>query len=89
VKEISDAAFEMSPGQISKPVKTERGYVVFKVTERKDFLQADFEKEKDNIRNNILNQKQSMFLQSYRAMLRKKYEKEIWINQEAIGPQKA
>lgn len=88
-KEISDKAFAMTVGQVSEPVKTDRAIVVFKLTEKNDFLQADFEKEKDSIRSRLLNQKQSAFQQSYRAMLRKKYEKEIWINDDAVSPKKA
>ena len=88
-KEVGDKVFAMNVGDISEPVKTENSVVVFKVTEKKDFNQADLTKEKDNIRGTLLGQKQSTFIQSYRQMLRKKYEKEIWINQEAITPKKA
>lgn len=87
--EIGDKVFTMNAGDIGQPVKTDRGVVVFKVVERKEFSQADFDKEKDTLRNTLLNEKQSAFLQSFRAMLRKKYEKEIWINTEAISPKKA
>ena len=52
-------------------------------------LKAEADKEKDSVRKTLLDQKQSAFLQSFRAMLRKKYEKEIWINTEAISPKKA
>lgn len=88
-KDLSDKVFAMNTGDLGGPVKTDRSVVVFKVTEKKDFSQADFDKEKDSIRAQILTQKQSEYLQSYRAMLRKKYEKDIWINTEAISPQKA
>ncbi|HSP06326.1 MAG TPA: peptidyl-prolyl cis-trans isomerase, partial [Acidobacteriota bacterium] len=87
-KDISDKVFTMKAGDLGGPVKTDRSVIVFKVLERKEFSQADFEKQKDTLRSGILNQKQSGFLQSYRAMLRKKYEKTIWINQEALNPQK-
>jgi hypothetical protein len=55
--------------------------------DRKDFNQTEFAKEKDSLRDQLLQQKQNMFIQGYRAMLRKKYEKEIWINEAAINPQ--
>lgn len=87
--EIGDKVFTMNAGDIGQPVKTDRGVIVFKVIERKEFSQADFEKEKDTLRNTLLNEKQSAFLQSFRTMLRKKYEKEIWINTEAVSPKKA
>jgi hypothetical protein len=55
--------------------------------DRKDFNPAEFAKEKDSLREQLLQQKQSTFIQGYRAMLRKKYEKEIWINEAAVNPQ--
>lgn len=88
-KDLSDKVFAMKSGEVGGPLKTDQGLVVFKVAEKKDFSQADFEKDKDSVRNQILSQKQSGFLQSYRSMLRKKYEKEIWINTEAINPKEA
>lgn len=88
-KELQDKVFAMKTGEIGGPLKTDQGIVVFKVTEKKDYSLADFEKDKDSIRSQILSQKQSGFLQSYHSMLRKKYEKEIWINTEAISPKQA
>ena len=77
----------MKVGEISGPVKNENNVVVFQLKERKDFSPAEFAKEKDSIREQLLSQKQNTFIQGYRAMLRKKYEKEIWINEAAINPQ--
>lgn len=84
VPDISDKAFEMAIGAFSKPVKTDAGYVVFQLKEKKEFNQADFEKEKANLRDQLIQEKKNDFLSAYRAMLHKKYEKEIWINQEAV-----
>ncbi|HET6267866.1 MAG TPA: peptidyl-prolyl cis-trans isomerase [Acidobacteriota bacterium] len=83
--EVSRAAFAMQVGQVSKPVKSERGYLVFALKEKKDFNQADFDKEKSNLRNQLIQEKQNDFLSSYRSMLRKKYEKQIWINENALN----
>jgi parvulin-like peptidyl-prolyl isomerase len=87
-KELSGKVFAMKTGDVGGPVKTDRSVIVFKVTEKKDFNPADFDKEKDTLRKQLVDQKQSTFLQSYRGMLRKKYEKEIWINMDAISPKK-
>jgi parvulin-like peptidyl-prolyl isomerase len=86
-KEVNEKAFSMKPGEISGPVKSGQNIVVFQLKEKKEFNPADFAKEKNTIRDQLLATKQSTFLQGYRAMLRKKYEKEIWINEAAINPQ--
>ena len=84
--EISEQAFNMQKGQISKPVKTAAGYVVYQLKEKKDFDPAELAKQKDQLRQQILSEKQGAFLQAYRSMLRQKYQKEIWINEEAVRP---
>lgn len=86
-KDVNDKAFSMKVGEISGPIKNENNVVVFQLKDRKDFNQTEFAKEKDSLREQLLQQKQSTFIQGYRAMLRKKYEKEIWINEAAVNPQ--
>jgi parvulin-like peptidyl-prolyl isomerase len=86
-KEVNDKAFSLKQGEISGPVKAGQNVVVFQLKEKKEFNSTDFAKEKNTIRDQLLSTKQSTFLQGYRAMLRKKYEKEIWINEAAINPQ--
>ena len=86
-KGVNDQAFAMSVGQISQPVKIEQGYVVFQLKEKKQFEEAEFDKEKDQIRQQLVSEKQNTFLQAYLEGLRKKYAKEIWENTEAIAPE--
>lgn len=85
-KEVSEKAFAMSADQISPPVKTEDGYVVFQLKEKKTYDPAQFAKEKDNLRQQLISQKEDSFVRAYRDMLRKKYEKEIWINTDVVAP---
>ena len=89
VPEVTERAFALEIGAISQPVKTPTGFVIFQLKEKKTFDPVDFAAKKDQIRQQMISEKQNEFLQSYRAMLRKKYEKEIWINQEAISPKEA
>jgi peptidyl-prolyl cis-trans isomerase D len=86
-KDINDKAFSMKVGEISEPMKSEKAVIVFQLKDKKEFNPTDFAKEKDTIREQLLSSKQSTFIQGYRAMLRKKYEKEIWINEAAVNPQ--
>jgi peptidyl-prolyl cis-trans isomerase D len=85
-KEVNEKAFSMKLGEISQPMKAGKDVVVFQLKEKKEFNPTEFAKEKNGIRDQLLSMKQGSFLQGYRAMLRKKYEKEIWINEEAINP---
>jgi len=86
-KEINAKAFSIKVGEISPPMKAEKDVIVFQLKEKKEFNPGEFAKEKNGVRDQILSTKQNSFLQGYRAMLRKKYEKEIWINEAAINPQ--
>jgi peptidyl-prolyl cis-trans isomerase D len=84
-KEINDKAFSMEAGQISPPVKTDEGYVIFQLKEKKSYDAADFAKQKDNLRQQLAQQKENGFVRAYRDMLRKKYQKQIWINDKLVA----
>ena len=83
-KEIGPKAFSMNVGQVSPPMEADGGYVVFQLKEKKSFDPATFTKEKDALRQQLGSQKESTFIRAYRDLLRKKYEKEIWINQDVV-----
>jgi foldase protein PrsA len=53
VPEFEKVAFSMSPGQTSGPVKSEYGYHIIRVTDRKDAHEATFEEVKDDIERTI------------------------------------
>ena len=88
VPAVSDAAFAMKVGEFSKPIQAGQSYVVFQLKEKKEFNPADFEKEKDQLRQQMISKQEGEFFQAYRNMLRKRYEKQIWINQQLVNPPK-
>ncbi len=58
VKEFEDAAFAMEIGDItSEPVKTEYGYHIIKVTDRQDAVEANFEENKEEAYDTLLQQR--------------------------------
>jgi peptidyl-prolyl cis-trans isomerase D len=88
VPAVVQAAFSMKVGEFSRPVQAGQAFVVFQLKERKEFDQATFNKEKDHLRQQMISHQEGEFFQAYRSMLRKRYEKEIWINQQILNPPK-
>jgi len=57
VKEFEDAAFSLDTNEISEPVKSEFGYHIIQLEERKDAKEATLDEVKDQIKDAILNNK--------------------------------
>lgn len=58
VSEFEDAAFAMNVGEVSKePVKTEFGYHIIKVTDKKEAKEADFETSKEQARDMLVEER--------------------------------
>jgi foldase protein PrsA len=56
VKEFEDTAFSLGIDEISEPVKSEFGYHIIKVVDKKEAKEATYEEAKDKIKDALFNQ---------------------------------
>jgi foldase protein PrsA len=70
VPEFETVAFALQPGQISEVVKTQYGYHIIKVTERKEGTVRPFEQVKTQIKSQLANQRLQAQLDQYMNGLR-------------------
>ena len=68
--EFADAAFKLKPGEISPPVRTQFGYHIIKVTDRKPAHTQTIEEARDRIRTYIEDQKRQKATLALVARLR-------------------
>jgi peptidyl-prolyl cis-trans isomerase D len=80
---LDAAAFSLAAGAVSDPVVTDTGAAIVKVVERKDVAADDLAKQKDSVRNELLNERKNKFFSSYMAKARQRMK--VNINRETIA----
>lgn len=78
VKEFEDAVFAMQPGEISKPVKTQFGYHLIKMTGHTPKGNATLEEVHQNVKDACFMEKQEQVYTSKKDELSNKYSVEIF-----------
>lgn len=77
VTPLENAAFALAVGEVSKPVKTQFGIYLLKVTEKNDARQYTFDEVKDDIRKGLIRTKKGSSREQIYEDLRKKAKVEV------------
>lgn len=78
VPEFEEAAFALELGKVSEPVKTQFGYHLIKVEEKKEAAVQPYEAVADMIKNNLIQQKQSEVFANEVERLKGQYRVEFY-----------
>jgi len=70
--DFNNAVFKMQNGQISDPIRTNRGYYIVMMRNITPFDQAKFQQEFETLKNALLNQKKQTITQQWLAELKDK-----------------
>jgi len=73
-KEFEDVAFSLDVGEISSPVKTEYGYHIIKIEDKKEAKEASYEESKEEIKEILFEQQIQLVYQTWLQNLYNEYE---------------
>jgi len=82
VPEFQEEAFKLKDGEISRPVKTNYGWHIIKLVERREVDQPPYEEAKEMIRSNLRRYKTQKRVREFFEELKKKVNFEL--NEEAL-----
>jgi len=74
---IAMTAAGMKKGEISKPIDTRKGIMIFKLTEIQPFDQEAFKKDKDSYSKKVLAEKKNVYMEDWLRQLEKSAELKI------------
>jgi len=77
VEQLDDAMQAMEPGDVRGPIRTERGFVVLQLVERKSGDLRPYDEIKDQLRKQLYDQQVEKAQQSWLRELRKKAHVDI------------
>ncbi|MGE5204334.1 MAG: peptidyl-prolyl cis-trans isomerase, partial [Chlamydiota bacterium] len=82
----ASVVFTMKPGEISGPINSGTSGVVLSLVDKQAPSQDDFQKQKDQVREQVVQQKRDQMLQLFVTNLREQMEKtgKIQINQQVL-----
>ncbi len=66
IEAFAEAAFKLKPGQVSGPVKTEFGYHLIKVTEKKEAKEVSYEDVKEQVKENYITDESGKLIEKLR-----------------------
>lgn len=87
VTAFEDAAFQLAPGKMSEPVKTEYGWHIIKVAEKKPARQKPLDEVRETLSEKLTSEKQYKLYNDTLASLREKYAVE-YMNKTEETPEK-
>jgi len=82
IPEFQEVAFKLKEGEISRPVKTQYGWHIIKLVERREVDQPPFEQAKDPIRAQLERSKRERRVKQYFGELQKKVN--FKLNEETL-----